>query len=104
MPQAGAGAIAPGTPVEARVSALPGRVFEGRVKTLLPQIEVGSRTQQARIVLENPEGLLTPGMFAQVTLDPERGEARLLVPADAVIGGGEQTRVDRKSTRLNASH
>src|SRR3546814_20656550 len=32
-------------------------------------------------------------MFAQVTLDPERGEARLLVPADAVIGGGEQTRV-----------
>ncbi|MFC3130739.1 efflux RND transporter periplasmic adaptor subunit [Coralloluteibacterium stylophorae] len=93
IPQAGVGAIAPGTPVEARVSTLPGKVFEGRVETLLPQIEAGSRTQQARIVLENPEGLLTPGMFAQVTLDPEGGEAHVLVPADAVIGGGTQTRV-----------
>src|SRR3546814_11939920 len=95
MPQAGTGAIAPGTPVEARVSALPGRVFEGRVKTLLPPIEVGSRTQQARIVLENPPGLLPPGMFAQVTLDPERGEGRLPLPSEAVVGGGEQKRAIR---------
>ncbi|MFC3715542.1 efflux RND transporter periplasmic adaptor subunit [Luteimonas soli] len=93
IPQAGVGEIVPGTPVEATVSTLPGQVFEGHVETLLPQIEAGSRTQQARIVLENPSGLLTPGMFAQVTLDPTGGEAHPLVPADAVIGGGDQTRV-----------
>lgn len=93
IPQAGVGAITSHTPVQARVSTLPGRVFEGRVETLLPQIEPGSRTQQARIVLENAGGLLTPGMFAEVTLVPERGDAQLLVPAEAVIGGGEETRV-----------
>lgn len=93
IPQAGVGAIMPGTPVEVRVSSLPGRVFEARVQTLLPQIDASSRTRQARIVLKNPDGLLTPGMFAEVTLDPERAEAALLVPSDAVIGGGDQTRV-----------
>jgi len=93
IPQAGVGAVVPGTPVEATVSTLPGRVFGGRVEALLPQIEAGSRTQQARIVLDNAGGLLTPGMFAQVTLDPERGEVHPQVPADAVIGGGDQTRV-----------
>ena len=93
IPQAGVGDIVPGTPVEVRVDTLPGAVFEGRVEALLPQIEAASRTQQARIVLDNPEGLLTPGMFAQVTLDPQGGEAQVLVPSDAVIGGGTLSRV-----------
>lgn len=93
IPQAGVGAIVPGTPVEARVSTVPGRVFEGRVETLLPQIEAGSRTQQARIVLDNPDGVLAPGMFAQITLQPVDGAEYPLVPSDAVIGSGSDARV-----------
>ncbi|MGH8085567.1 MAG: efflux RND transporter periplasmic adaptor subunit [Lysobacter sp.] len=93
IPQAAVGAIVPGTPVEARVSTMPGRVFEGRVETLLPQIETGSRTQQARIVLDNPEGVLAPGMFAQITLEPTDGSEQPLVPSDAVIGAGSEARV-----------
>ena len=93
IPQAAVGAIVPGTPVEARVSTMPGRVFEGRVETLLPQVETGSRTQQARIVLENPDGVLAPGMFAQITLEPTGGAEQPLVPSDAVIGAGDEARV-----------
>ena len=93
IPQAAMGAIVPGTPVEARVSTMPGRVFEGRVETLLPQIESGSRTQQARIVLDNPEGVLAPGMFAQIALQPVDGAEHPLVPSDAVIGAGSEARV-----------
>jgi membrane fusion protein, copper/silver efflux system len=93
IPQAAVGAIVPGTPVEARVSTMPGRVFDGRVETLLPQIETGSRTQQARIVLDNAGGVLVPGMFAQVTLAPADGAEHPLVPSDAVIGDGSQARV-----------
>ncbi|MEG3191040.1 MULTISPECIES: efflux RND transporter periplasmic adaptor subunit [Novilysobacter] len=93
IPQAAVGAIVPGTPVEARVSTMPGRVFEGRVETLLPQIETGSRTQQARIVLDNPDGVLAPGMFAQITLQPVDGAQQPLVPSDAVIGAGNEARV-----------
>lgn len=93
IPQAALGDIAPGTPVQARVSTVPGRVFEGRVETLLPQIETTSRTQQARVVLDNPDGVLAPGMFAQITLQPADRAERPLVPSDAVIGGGSQARV-----------
>ena len=93
IPQADIGRIAPGTPVEARVSAFPGRVFTGAVDTLLPQVDPDSRTRQARIVLDNPGGLLAPGMFAQVSFEPDGGDPVPLVPTDAVIGGGEQARV-----------
>lgn len=93
IPQAGLSGVTPGTPVEAHVSAIPGRVFEGRVESLLPQIDAGSRTQRARIVLENPEGLLVPGMFAQVTFGPVESTEHVLVPSDAVIGAGAQARV-----------
>ena len=93
IPQAAVGDIVHGTPVEARVNTVLGRVFKGQVETLLPQIETGSRTQQARIVLDNPDGVLAPGMFAQITLQPADGAEQPLVPSDAVIGAGSEARV-----------
>ena len=93
VPQAGLGGIATGTPVEASVDAVPSHVFRGRVEALLPQVDVGSRTQRARIVIDNPDGLLAPGMFAQVTIKPVASAEHPLVPSDALIGGGAQSRV-----------
>lgn len=93
VPQAGIAGITAGTPVEASVDAIPGEVFRGRVETLLPQVDVGSRTQRVRIVLDNPGAELAPGMFAQVTLAPAGGAEYPLVPADALIGFGAQARV-----------
>lgn len=93
VPQAGVAGVAAGTPVEATVDAMPGQVFRGRVEALLPQIDMSSRTQRARIVLDNPEGLLAPGMFAQITLKPVDAAEHPLVPSDALIGSGAQARV-----------
>ena len=93
VPQGSATDVRPGTPVEAAVDAWPGKRFEGRVESLLPQVDTGSRTQRARIVLDNPGGLLSPGMFAQVTLRPAGGAEHPLIPTDALIGGGAQARV-----------
>ena len=93
VPQAGLAGISLGTPVEARVSAMPDRVFRGRVDTLLPQVDPNSRTQRARIVLDNRNGALAPGMFAEVTLAPGGGSELPLVPSDALISAGAQSRV-----------
>jgi membrane fusion protein, copper/silver efflux system len=93
IPQAGIAGIAVGTPAEAIVDARPGETFHGRVETLLPQIDTSSRTQRARIVLDNPEGVLAPGMFAQITLQPAAGIERPLVPSDALVGIGAQSRM-----------
>lgn len=93
IPQAGIAGIAAGTPAEASVDAFPGRLFRGRVETLLPLVDTGSRTQRARIVLDNTGALLAPGMFAQVTLRPAAGAEYPLLPSDALIGSGAQARV-----------
>jgi Cu(I)/Ag(I) efflux system membrane fusion protein len=93
LPQASSVGIRAGTPVEAQVDAHPGRVFKGQVETLLPMIDPASRTRRARIVLANPDGVLAPGMFAQLALQPGDGGEVPLVPTDAIIGAGEQARV-----------
>ncbi len=93
IPQASVGGIGPGTKVEATLSAMPGRRFAGEVEALLPQIEPTSRTQWARIVLNNPDGRLVPGMFAELTLQSAGAEQVPLIPAAALIATGDDSRV-----------
>ncbi|MFC4764673.1 efflux RND transporter periplasmic adaptor subunit [Dyella koreensis] len=93
LPQAVAGTVHAGIPVTVRVDALPGRVFEGKLETLLPDIDMSTRTQRARIVLANPGAVLSPGMFARVRFAPVQGEAVPVVPDEALIAAGERSRV-----------
>ena len=93
LPQAAAGTVRDGTPVTVTVDSLPGQVFHGSVETLLPDIDSATRTQRARIVLANPDGFLNPGMFVSVQLSPVQGEAVPVVPDEALIATGQQTRV-----------
>jgi Cu(I)/Ag(I) efflux system membrane fusion protein len=71
-----------------RCTAYPGVRFKGRVISVLPQTNADSHTLRVRIEVDNREGRLKPGMFAQVQLlegDPQQG---LLVPTEAVIHTG----------------
>jgi Cu(I)/Ag(I) efflux system membrane fusion protein len=93
IPQAGRAGIGLGTPAVATVDAFPGATFRGEVEALLPKVDRDSRTQEARIVLDNPAGLLAPGMFAQVTLQPVAAKAYPLVPTNALVGSGDEARM-----------
>ncbi|GLQ95509.1 efflux RND transporter periplasmic adaptor subunit [Dyella acidisoli] len=93
LPQALAGAVRSGTPVSVSTNALPGRRFAGTVQAMLPDLDGSTRTQRARIVLANPDGALSPGMFVQVGLKPALGEATPVIPDEALIATGEQARV-----------
>lgn len=93
IPQAGVAGIGAGTPAIATVDAHPDETFLGEVETLLPQVDSGSRTQRARIVLDNRAGQLAPGMFAQVALQASAGTPYPLVPTDALIDTGAQARL-----------
>ncbi len=77
-------------PVEATVvvPAFGSRTFKGRVAALAGLVDEATRTSAARVVVENPEGLLRPGMFAQVTLRLDTGEPVVAVPDDAVLEDG----------------
>ena len=93
LPQAAAGTVRRGTPVVVTVDALPGRSFPGTVETLLPDVDAMTRTQRARVVLDNADGALSPGMFATVQLNPTPDAAVPVVPDDALIATGTHTRV-----------
>ena len=93
IPQGAGEGVAVGTPVEVSVDALSGARFAGRIEALLPQVDAATRTQRARIELDNADGRLVAGMFAQVTVQSAPGADRLLVPSAAVIADGHQLRV-----------
>ncbi|MEO5829854.1 MAG: efflux RND transporter periplasmic adaptor subunit [Rhodanobacter sp.] len=93
LPQAASGSVHSGTPVTVTVDALPGQELLGSVETLLPDIDSATRTQRARIVLANPDGRLSPGMFVTMQLNPVAGAAVPVVPDDALISTGQQARV-----------
>ncbi len=92
VPEALAGSARVGQPVSATLTAFPGERFAGRIIAILPSAQDASRTITVRAAMPNPGLRLKPGMFAQVTLAPERRET-LLVPSEAVIRTGERTLV-----------
>jgi Cu(I)/Ag(I) efflux system membrane fusion protein len=91
IPESQAGKVRPGDAVEARVAALPGSVFKGRVGAVLPEVNAATRTLKARIELGNPGGALMPGMFATIAFASGRGAEALLVPSEAVIHTGRRS-------------
>jgi Cu(I)/Ag(I) efflux system membrane fusion protein len=69
-----------------------GRVYEGKVEFVDPQMDPQSRTLKVRIGFANPKGELRPDMFGDVTLEGARHDA-LTIPADAVIPAGTRSLV-----------
>ncbi len=92
VPEAMAGQIRTGTPVQVTLAAFPGETFSGRVTAILPQADVESRTLTARVEIANRGGKLRPGMFATVSFSGQQHPS-LLVPSEAVIRTGTRNLV-----------
>jgi Cu(I)/Ag(I) efflux system membrane fusion protein len=93
IPQAEVAGVGTGTRVQVEINAFPGRVFNGRVEALLPEVDPRTRTETARIALDNPDGTLVPGMYATVRLAVAGTTPHPLVPDEALISTGVQNRV-----------
>ena len=86
------GRIKIGDRAKLTVDAYPGRIFEGRVNFLYPQVEMATRTVRARIIFPNPGLKLTPGMFVNVALEAPQGK-QLVIPASGVLQSGSRQMV-----------
>lgn len=64
-------------------------LFKGKITSVSPSLDVGSRTARAEVTIDNRDGRLKPGMFAMVGLVREQLKNVLLVPKEAVIAGDE---------------
>jgi membrane fusion protein (multidrug efflux system) len=79
--------ISVGQKAKVFVDAYPDKTFEGVIENVAPQISGTSRTSTARVRVENPEGLLFPGMFARVRILLYSKKDAIVIPTDAVQGG-----------------
>ena len=81
------GRIKPGDRATLTVDAYPGRVFEGRVNFIYPQVDMTTRTVRARVAFSNPGLKLTPGMFVNVALQVPQAK-QLVIPASGILQSG----------------
>jgi membrane fusion protein, copper/silver efflux system len=91
LPESQAARVRPGTPAELRAPGTPGAVFRGKVQALLPEVNLTTRTRQARIELANPRGVLVPGMAVTVKFTDTRSNKALLIPTEALIQTGTRS-------------
>lgn len=63
------------------------RTLKGKISYIYPEVEMETRTAKARIEMPNPDQKLKPGMFANVELKKNLGDA-IVIPDDAVIDTG----------------
>lgn len=74
-------------PASITADTYPGRAFTGRVDFIYPDVDMTTRTARVRIVLQNPDPPLSPGMFVKVSLNSPMGE-QLVIPASGVLQSG----------------
>jgi len=91
IPEAKVSFIPTGSTVEASATAWPGATFKGEVIAMLPEVDRETRTLTARVVIENPDHKLSPGMYVSLDFTGPTGEPQLLVPSEAVITTGERS-------------
>lgn len=79
--------------VQMALDYLPRREWEGQIDYIYPSLNATTRTAQVRVRIDNPDGYLKPGMFAQMRIDAAPMDDTLLIPREALIRTGSQSRV-----------
>lgn len=108
------GRVRPGETARIAVDAYAGRNFPARVESILPQVDLTTRTVRVRLEVSNQAGksgvALKPGMFVNVDLKNNLGK-QLTIPAAAVLHSGTRElvyvsegdgRMEPKEVRLGA--
>lgn len=82
-----------GLPVTMSLDYLQGKSWKGQVDYVYPALDPKTRTARVRLRFKNEDLQLKPNMFAEVVIHSEGTEKTLMVPKEAVIRTGSQSRV-----------
>ena len=77
--------IRPEAAVSFSLNAYPGRAYRGRVGTVVPVTDPGVRTFLLRVLPEQGDQRLVPGMSVSASLQLDTGRRGLVVPRDAIL-------------------
>lgn len=70
--------------VVATVEGDAGKTFTGTIQSMTPNLEENTRQARVRAVFDNPDALLTPGMFANVTVELPASDELIILPNAAI--------------------
>jgi len=77
--------IAVGDSVDITTVAYPDKKIKGTISKIANMLDSSANTMQARIVVNNSDGLLKAGMFATVNVDLDKHKTALAVPKEALV-------------------
>ena len=87
------GLIRPDMGTEISVPAFATRTFKGKVATVAPLGDARAHTFDVKVLAEDPNKQLQPGMFAQVNIVVATKSNAILVPTAAIVQQGTSSRV-----------
>ncbi len=85
--------ISEGQQADIEMSYLPGVTLTGEVSYIYPFLRQKARDVHVRIIVDNPDLQLKPGMFANVQLSGRTLRDVVVVPSAAILRSGERTLV-----------
>lgn len=85
--------LKPGQPVAVQLAVLPGRVFTGKVETVAPAADLQTGLFGITIAVDNPDGVLRPGMYASAQVTVATKEQVLAIPDTALLTSAGNSRV-----------
>ncbi|MBT6207703.1 MAG: HlyD family efflux transporter periplasmic adaptor subunit, partial [Francisellaceae bacterium] len=95
-----------GQKAEMTLPYIPGKIWSGEVNYIYPSLDLKSQTLRVRMMFENKSGDLKLNMFGDVKIYAEPRKDIIVIPREAVIYTGKETRVvlkqeqGRYSTRV----
>jgi multidrug efflux pump subunit AcrA (membrane-fusion protein) len=91
LPQTEASGIQLGQPAKVTVEELPNRLFPGKITRTSNALDAASRTLLTEVQVDNPTGVLLPGMYTTVGFITNRAVPPFLVPDASLIVEAEGT-------------
>lgn len=85
IPQVELSRITTGDEVLVQVDAMPAYEFRARLARISPTIDTRNGTFRATVYIDNPEGLLAPGMFSRFGIRFQEHADALVVPTRALV-------------------
>ncbi len=85
VPQQKTTNIVKGLPVRIETDVQPGKIFNGEISAVDPEIDVNTRNAAVQAILANSEEQLLPGMFVNVSIILPNQNKILVIPATAVV-------------------
>jgi membrane fusion protein (multidrug efflux system) len=79
------GYVREGRRANVTVAAFPDEVFVGRVLSINPIVNSDIRSGRVTLLLDNPQGRIKPGMYADAAVEAQFFPDRILVPRTAIL-------------------